>query len=232
MAPSACTKGQLCKIEAEDRWGGQVNHVKAIVEPQISPPAFLRVRTRPAIELSDDEFFEFCQLNRDLRIERTAEGDLIVMSPSGSESSYRNLEICVQLRAWAKKNGTGVAFEASAGFTLPDGSMLAPDASWVRRSRLAGLTREQKRKFLPLCPDFVVELRSPSDRLSDLQEKMQQYLRNGAQLGWLLDPESRTVYVYRPDQPVEDLVGPSQLAGDPELPGFVLELAQIWEPDL
>jgi Uma2 family endonuclease len=192
------------------------------------PP--LVIQMEPAFRMTDDEFFDFCQLNRDLRIERTATGEIIFMPPTGGETGSRNSELNAQLYLWAKQNGTGVVFDSSTGFTLPNGATREPDASWVLRSRLVTLTPQQKQKFLPLCPDFVAELRSPSDRLRDLQDKMDEYMANGAQLGWLLDPEKRQVFVYLPDTPVLHLPNPTTLSGDPILPGFTLSLADIWDP--
>jgi Uma2 family endonuclease len=199
---------------------------KVLPEMEQAP---LIIHLRPVIELTDDQFFEFCQINRDLRIERTAEGDLVIMPPEGGETGHRSILLGMFLTQWALQDGTGVTFGSSTGFHLPNGATRAPDAAWVRRSRLATLTTDQKQKFLPLCPDFVVEIRSPSDRLSLAQAKMQEYLDNGAQLGWLIDPASRQVHVYRPNRPVERLENPAKLAGAPVLPGFVLDLQQIWE---
>jgi len=192
--------------------------------------ALVTLQLWPIIEITADQFFEFCQLNRDWRIERTNEGELEIMSPSGGETGSQNAELTMSLRSWTKKDGTGIAFDSSTGYDLPNGATRAPDASWVRRERLADLTSEQKKKFLPLCPNFVLELRSPSDSLRALQEKMIEYLQNGAQLGWLIDPEERQVFVYRPGNPVEHLENPSSLSGDPVLPGFTLDLQEIWEP--
>jgi len=189
------------------------------------------MRADPASPMSDDEFFGFCQLNPELRIERTAEGEIIMMTPAGGETGSRNAAVTAALFFWAKENGEGVAFDSSTGFILPNGAIRAPDAAWVRRSRLARLTPEQKRKFLPLCPDFVIELRSPTDRIEDLQSKMEEYRDNGARLGWLIDPEERQAFIYRPGRNVEHLREPSALAGDPDLPGFTLPLADIWEPN-
>ena len=134
------------------------------------------------------------------------------------------------LTTWALQDRTGVAFDSSTGFTLPNGATRSPDAAWVQRVRLAALTAEQKEKFLPLCPDFVIELRSPSDDLGSGQEKMRECLDNGMRLGWLIDPSTRQVYVYRPSVAVEHVEDPSRMSGEPELPGFVLELTPIWEP--
>jgi Uma2 family endonuclease len=191
------------------------------------PPVVLKMR--PALVMDDDQLLDLCAQNRELRIERNAEGDLEIMAPTGGETSDRNAETTTQLRLWAKRSGTGVAFDSNGGFVLPNGAMRSPDASWVRRERLAALTAEQKRKFLPLCPDFVVELRSPSDALPTVQAKMREYMENGARLGWLLDPESRRVHVYRPGETPQVSENLNKLSGDPVLPGFVLDLRVIWE---
>ena len=191
----------------------------------------LILHLRPVIEITDEQLFDLCQINENLWIERTAEGDLVIMPPEGWETGHRSITLGTMLTQWAWQDGTGVTCGSSTGFLLPNGAMRAPDAAWVLRSRLTPLTAEQKQKFLPLCPDFVVEIRSPSDRLSIVQAKMQEYLDNGAQLGWLIDPASRVIYMYRPTHPVERLENPAILAGDPVLPGFVLELQKIWEPD-
>ena len=187
------------------------------------------LHTRPALDMSDEQFFEFCQLNRDWRIERTAEGDLIIMAPAGGETGTRNAFLTTFLTSWALQDGTGMPFDSSTGFNLPNGATRSPDAAWVKRSRLATLTPEQKRQFLPLCPDFVIELRSASDRLKTVQDKMQEYIDNGAQLGWLIDPLDRRVSISRPGVEVECLDNPATVAGGPELPGFVLDLKAIWE---
>ncbi len=193
-----------------------------------NPPVVLH--TRPALEMDEEQFFEFCRLNRGWRIERSAEGDLEVMVPTGGETSDRNSEINMQLRQWAKRDGAGVAFESNGGFVLPNGAIRSPDASWVWRGRLANLTAEQKQRFLPLCPDFVIELRSPSDPLPPIEAKMREYAENGARLGWLMDPVERKVHVYKPGEPIEILERPNRLSEDPVLPGFTLDLQPIWEP--
>ncbi len=182
-----------------------------------------------SVTLSDDQFFDFCRVNRDLRIERTADGEIILMSPAGGGSSHRNLRLNVQIAAWAERDGTGVAFDSSCGFILPNKATRSPDASWVERSRLASLTEEQKDKFLPLCPDFAVELRSPSDLLSVLRRKMEEYIANGTRLGWLIDPLERNVHVYRPGEQPGILDNPNTLSGEPLLPGFEMKLERIWE---
>lgn len=190
------------------------------------PP--LIVHLQPVLELSDDQLYEFAQLNRELRIERNAQGELIIMPPTGGESGQRNAEITMQLRLWAKRDGSGATFDSSTGFRLPNGAVRSPDASWIKQSRLAGLSDDDKKKFIPLCPDFVIELRSETDSLSVLQEKMQEYLDNGSQLGLLIDPEQKRVYVYRPEVEVEELENPETVSGDPLLASFVLDLREIW----
>lgn len=182
------------------------------------------------LKIRDDEFFAFCQANRDVRIERTAKGEIVIMSPTGGSAGGRGAALTAALWLWAQNDKQGVAFDSSTGFILPNGAMRSPDASWVMRSRLADLTAQQKQKFLPLCPDFVVELRSSSDRLADLQAKMDEYIANGACLGWLIDPTSREIHVYQPGYGPILLADPTIVAGDPILPGFALDMASIWEP--
>lgn len=186
------------------------------------------VRLRPVVDLSEDAFFELAQINRDLRMELNAQGELEIMPPTGGETGDRSSELNMQLRLWAKRNGTGTAFDSSTGFRLPNKAVRSPDASWVRHSRLDALTPRQRKRFMPLSPDFAIELRSPTDSLKILQEKMQEYVANGTELGWLIDPEQKRVYVYRPDKPVEEISEPSALKGDPLLPGFVLDLREVW----
>jgi Uma2 family endonuclease len=178
--------------------------------------------------MTDDEYFEFCAENPDLRIERSAKGDILIMPPVGGESSFRNSELSAELRIWARKDGRGRAFDSSVEYFLPSGAAYSPDASWVLRSRLDKLTRDEKRKFPRLCPDFVIELMSPSDRLRKVKAKMAEWIENGAQLGWLLDPDHRTVYIYRPDREPEQIVNPERIVGEGPAAGFVLVLADIW----
>ena len=154
------------------------------------------------------------------------------MAPTGWETGSSNADITAQLHNWAEQNGGGVASDSSAGFRSPNGAERSPDAAWVLRSRLAQLTPEQKQKFLPLCPDFVVELCSPTDPLEEVQAKMDEYIENGARLGWLIDPETRRLQIYRPLRPIEVLDQPPQVSGEPELPGFVLDLGEIWKPNI
>jgi Uma2 family endonuclease len=188
------------------------------------------LHTHPVLDLDEEQFFRFCQQNKDLRIERTAEGDLEVMPPAGWETGHRNMKLAVQLGTWAEQDNTGIATDSSGGFKLPNGAVRAPDAAWLRRERLAGLTPEQKQRFLPLCPDFVIELRSPTDSLTLVQAKMREYIENGARLGWLIDTEERKVHVYQPNDQVEISDKPDSVSGDPILPSFVLDLKLIWEP--
>lgn len=184
------------------------------------------------LKSTEDVFYKLCQQNPDLRLERTAEGEVIVTPPTGGETGSRNDEIIRQLSNWRKENGRGRSFESSTGYKLPNGADRSPDASWVEKSRLAQLTLEEKKKFLPLCPDFAIELRSPSDDLDTVKAKMDEYIACGLQLGWLIDPEEKNVYVYRPGVAVQKLENVNEISADPELPGFVLDLREIWEPQL
>ena len=188
------------------------------------------VRFEPAIELTEEQFEQFCAQNADIRIELTAEGVIEVMPPTKGDTGIKDADIVIQLGTWAKENGHGSVFGSSAGFTLLNGAVRSPDASWVLKSRLTSLTDEQKDSFIPICPDFVVELRSSSDRLSVVQAKMDEYMANGARLGWLLDPLQRQAHIYRPNAQPEILDHPDSLSADPELPGFTLDLKPIWEP--
>ena len=181
-----------------------------------------------SVHLTDEQFYRLCAANRDLRFELTAEEELLIMSPTGSNTGWRNAKITHRLATWSEQDGTGVYFDSSAGFTLPNGAKRSPDASWVRREVWEALTEEQQEGFAPICPAFVVELRSPTDSVEDLQEKMKEYVENGIQLGWLFDPKSKRAYIYRPNQSVELLENPSAISGDPVLPGFVFDPREIW----
>jgi Uma2 family endonuclease len=181
-----------------------------------------------SLDLTDEQLFRLCQDNRDLRFEMTARGELIIMAPTGSETGRRNARINQRLLNWSDADGTGVVFDSSVGFRLPNGARVSPDASWVSRERYEAVPPEEREKFAPICPDFVAELRSPSDNLQELQERMAEYIENGAGLGWLLDPPSQRVYVYRPGREVEILEEPETVSGDSVLPGFVLSLQEIW----
>lgn len=188
----------------------------------------LVLQISPVWEMSADSFFDFCQLNSHLRIERTATGKLIIMSPAGSETGNRNFKLIQQLANWTDRDGSGIGFDSSAGFALPNGSTRSPDASWIKLTKWNSLSAQQKTKFAPICPDFVVELRSPSDNLKMLQDKMQEYIDNGVSLGWLIDRTTRQVYIYTPDSEVKSLDNPQTISGEPILSGFVLDLAKIW----
>ncbi len=182
---------------------------------------------QPVLPLTDDVFEQLCQQNPDLRLERTAQGELIAMAPAGSETGYYNADLLGQLWAWNRQQGLGIVLDSSAGFTLPNGAIRSPDAAWITQPRWYALTPEQRRRFAPLCPDFVLELKSPSDELS-MQAKLQEYMDNGAQLGWLIDPDACQVYCYRPGQPVQVYDRPETLSGDPVLPHFTMDFTLIW----
>lgn len=177
---------------------------------------------------TSDEFFDLCQANPDLHLERTRDGEVIIMPPAGGETGARNSGVTGQLWWWNERVQQGITFDSSTGFHLPNGADRAPDASWVRQDRWDALSASQKRKFPPLCPDFVVELRSTSDRIQPIRDKMQEYIDNGARLGWLIDPTTRTVEIYEPGEEVEILYNPDRVAGDPVLPGFSLEMKRVW----
>ncbi|MBA2527813.1 MAG: Uma2 family endonuclease [Pyrinomonadaceae bacterium] len=181
-----------------------------------------------SIRLSAAQFEQLCRDNRDLRLELTSKGELIVMPPTGSKTGQRNFSLTSQLGSWVLKNGTGVGFDSSTGFTLPDGAIVSPDGSWIRRERWNALTEGEQEGFAPICPDFVIELRSPSDSLSRLQNKMQEYIENGAHMAWLIDPLKRRVYIYRPDYDVEVLEDSETVSGEPVLRGFQLNLHELW----
>lgn len=183
----------------------------------------------PSMQMTDEQFFEFCQVNRDLRIERNKLGEISIMAPTGSETGNRNFNLAVQLGVWAEKDGTGICFDSSTGFKLSTGAERSPDASWIKLARWNSLTPEQKTKFAPICPDFVIELRSASDNLKPLKEKMAEYMQEpGIQLGWLIDRKHRQIYIYRPGKPVECLENPDTISGELVLPGFILNMSKIW----
>ena len=186
----------------------------------------LVMRMHPAFELNADTFFDLAQLNRDLRLELSAEGDLIVMPPTGGNTGRRNAVLTSRFVVWSHKHKQGEIFGSSTGFRLPSGAVRSPDVSWVSNEKLAKLTDAQMDKFPPLCPEFVLELRSPTDRLATLKEKMLEYLENGATLGWLLDPQEKRVYVYTAEG-IQELREPERLEGTGVLEGFGLELTEI-----
>jgi Uma2 family endonuclease len=181
-----------------------------------------------SLQWVNEQFFEFCQANKALRIERTAQGDCEIMAPTGGETSWRNSSLIAQLYNWAEQDGSGVVFDSSGGFVLPNGAVRSPDVSWVKKTRLAALTSEQKQRFLPLCPDVVIELQSPSDHAKNLQDKMWEYIENGADLGWLVDPEIRRVFVFQPQKAMVSLDNPEFLSADGLLLGFRLAMHKIW----
>ena len=181
-----------------------------------------------ALEMTEDQLLQLCSDNGDLRIELTANRELVIMPPNGLESGWQETELARQVGNWAVQDGTGRAFGSNAGYTLPNGAVRAPDASWMPLSRWESLSREDQTKFGHTFPDFAIEVRSPSDSLRDVQDKMQEYMENGVLLGWLIDPQNRRVHVYRPGQPSEILEEPTAVSADPVLPGFTLDLSAIW----
>ena len=178
--------------------------------------------------MPDEQFYQFCLSNPELRIERSALGEITIMPPAFSDTGNRNLKISQQVANWADSDGTGEVFDSSAGFTLPNGATRSPDTSWILAARWNALTDEQKASFAPIVPDFVIELRSASDTLKSLQEKMQEYIENGVRLGLLIDRKARKVYLYRSGQLPEVLDNPDGVSCEPELTGFVLKMAKIW----
>jgi Uma2 family endonuclease len=187
----------------------------------------LTLNLEPITDLTDEQFQKLCQANPDLQLERTAAGELIVMPPTGWESGQRNMKVAARLQNWTEGNGTGIAFDSSTGFTLPNGAVRSPDAAWVRQDRMNALNPDPD-GFLPLAPDFVIELRSASDRLKPLQAKMQEYIENGVRLGWLLNPQDQIVAIYRSNQTVEVLQSPACISGEEILAGFELDLKGIF----
>ncbi len=193
----------------------------------LSSPIVLQMP--PELQMTDEQFFEFCQINRDLRIERNKLGEISIMPPTGSETGNRNFNIALQLGIWAEQDSTGICFDSSTGFKLSTGAERSPDASWIKLDRWNTFTPQQQQRFAPICPDFVVELRSPSDNLKPLLEKMIEYMQEpGIQLGWLIDRKDHKVYIYRPGLEVECLDNPALVSGEQVLPGFVLNMSKVW----
>jgi Uma2 family endonuclease len=192
---------------------------------EFAPP--MRPLNLSAVKFTPAQFQDLCDTNRDLRLELTSTGELIALAPTGWGSSKRNLKLIVQIGIWNEQNQLGEAFESSGGFVLPNGTQRSPDVAWVEKSRIAELDPDPT-KFLSLAPDFLIELRSASDSLSKLQEKMQEYRENGVRLGWLIDPQHQRVEIYRIDRETEILQSPTQLSGEDVLPGFVLDLTSVW----
>ncbi|MEH2399916.1 Uma2 family endonuclease [Nostoc sp.] len=192
-----------------------------------SSPLVLQIPS--SMQMTDEQFFEFCQVNRDLRIERNKFGELLIMPPTGSETGNRQGNILGQLWVWSEQDDTGITFSSSTGFKLSTGAERSPDASWIQLERWNSLSPKQQERFAPICPDFVVELKSPSDNLQTLKEKMEEYMNEpGIQLGWLIDRKQCKVYIYRPGLPEECLDNPASVSGESVLPGFILNMSKIW----
>jgi Uma2 family endonuclease len=180
------------------------------------------------LKVSDEQFLEFVRANPDRRLERTATGQIVIMAPTGSEGGSYNAELSADTVFWNRQTQTGKVFDSSSGFRLPNGAIRSPDVGWVEQSRWEALTPEERKGFAPICPDFVIELASESDAVPELQAKMQEYLENGCQLGWLILPQTRTVEIYRPGCPVATQPFSTPLSGEAILPGFRLELPTIF----
>ncbi len=194
------------------------------------PGGRIELSIPPAMPLDDELLFAFCAANRELRIERNARGDLEIMPPTGAETGHRNAELALDFGNWARLDGRGVVFDSSTGFLLPNGAVRSPDLAWVLRERLAQLTSEQKRRFLPLAPDLVIELAFPSDDPDKLRGKLDEWRDNGVQLGWLLLPDQRQVWQYQPGTEPKRIENPVTIGDGALLPGLALPLARIWEP--
>jgi Uma2 family endonuclease len=199
------------------------SHNLTLPDDDYIPPELIGVA-----QMTPEQFEQVCRKYRKLRLELTSTGELIVMPPTGSLTGLHNSSLTRQLDIWTEKDGTGVCFSNTAGFTLPNNAIRSPDASWLRREKWNSLSEQQKKRFAPVCPDFVVELRSPSDRLPVLFNKMSEFIANGASLGWLIDPSARRVYVYRPGEEVVVLDNPETVSGEPLLSGFELRTSKLW----
>lgn len=198
--------------------------------PEITE-SYLTLHFPDRLRMSEDEFFEFCGANPEVRFERSAGGDILILALVGGETSISMADVTCQLVTWAKADGTGRAFGSSAGFTLPNKAVRSPNASWILKTRLQQLPKEDLRRFAHICPDFAIEVKSECGVDSFLQVKMEEYIVNGARLGWLIDPELKRVHVYRPNRAVELLDNITSVSADPELPDFTLDLTTIWNPD-
>ena len=201
------------------------------VETQLADSSFFPIVLdfRDVLEkISDDEFERFCRHNPDVEIELTKEGELVIMPPTGGKTGIRNFSLIGYFYNWVEKNQSGVGFDSSTVFKLPNGAKRSPDLAWIKNARWESLTAEEQEKFPTLCPDFVVELRSPSDSIKNLQAKMDEYIENGASLGWLIDPLERKIYVYRSDSEMEILENPDTVSGEPLLKNFSLKMKKIW----
>lgn len=188
----------------------------------------LTLNLEPIVQLTREQFYKLCQANHDIRMERSKTGDLILIPPTGWDTGRRNSKLNLRLGIWAEQDGTGIVFDSSTGFSLPNGSDRSPDVAWVQKARIDAITPDPA-KFLPLAPDFVVELRSATDKLAVLQQKMAEYRDCGVRLGWLIDPQNKQVEIYREGKPIERLDNPTQLSGEDVLPSFILNLTDIWD---
>ncbi|MBN3911176.1 MAG: Uma2 family endonuclease [Nostoc sp. NMS1] len=188
----------------------------------------IAINLNPIIQLTDNQFYQLCRENPEIKFERNARGELLIMPPTGGETGNRNFEISVEFGIWNRQTQLGICFDSSTCFKLPNGANRSPDVAWIRKERWDTLTPEEQEKFPHIAPDFVLELMSPSDTLKETQEKMQEYIDNGVKLGWLINSKLRQVEIYRLGQPVEILEHPKELLGEDILPGFTLNLAIIW----
>ncbi|MBN3922917.1 Uma2 family endonuclease [Nostoc sp. NMS4] len=188
----------------------------------------IAINLNPIIQLTDNQFYQLCRENPEIKFERNARGELLIMPPTGGETGNRNIEIAADFVIWNRQTQLGICFDSSTCFKLPNGANRSPDVAWIRKERWDTLTPEEQEKFPPIAPDFVLELMSPSDTLKETQEKMQEYIDNGVKLGWLINSKLRQVEIYRLGQPVEILEHLKELLGEDILPGFTLNLAIIW----
>jgi Uma2 family endonuclease len=203
--------------------------IQTNVKSNIDPTIMVNIPTTITLKISHEQFLDLALANRDLQLERNATGELIIMPPTGSYTGKRNFDIAGQLWFWNRQTKLGEAFDSSTGFHLPNGSDRSPDAAWVKQEKWDTLSLEQKETFAPICPDFVLELRSKTDSLEKLQSKMREYIENGASLGWLIDQKNQRVEIYRPGKDVEILEHPTSLSGEDVLPGFILDLTEVWK---
>ena len=187
------------------------------------------INFEPVCKMTDEQFYQLCRKNPDIKFERNAKGEIIIMSPTGGETGNQNIETAGDFVIWNRQEKLGKLFDSSTCFKLPNGANRSPDISWIKQDRWDALTTEEKRKFPPIAPDFVLELMSPTDSLKETQAKMEEYMENGVKLGWLIDPKTRRVEIYRQGQPVEVLESPTELSGEDVLPGFVLNMQIFWE---
>ncbi len=199
-----------------------------MTQPNLTPSIAVNIPNTLTLQVSYEQFVDLALANRDLQLERTATGELIIMPPTGGDTGNKNLDIEGQLWLWNRQNKLGKVFDSSTGFRLPNGANRSPDAAWVDKQRWDALTLEQQETFAPICPDFVLELRSKTDSLEKLQAKMREYIENGAGLGWLIDRKNQRVEIYRYGRNVEVLDHPVSLSGEDVLPGFVLDLTEVW----